>query len=264
MEIGEFSKPREKQYDKIVEGYKQQAERPLRKFAYDYTLTKNICDLSGKRVLDLACGEGISSRMARDLGAEEIVGVDESAEQIKKAQEQELSLPENKRIKYIVSDGGNLPLKTEEKFDVATGMMFLNYAESRERLREFMANVQRHLKSDGTFYAMLPNPDLVRDCNSYGVRMKTDLPESPEGSVVKVKISDFEGKKLNEFTNYYWSRETYQAELESHGFEVEWIDGEVSPEGIKKFGEYFWKDYVRKPIYVMIKAKLKNNEKSND
>lgn len=258
MEIKDsLIKPQERQYDKIVEGYKQQTERPLRKFAYDYTLAKNIGDLSGKRVLDLACGEGISSRMARDLGAEEIVGVDESVGQIKKAQEQELSLPEDKRINYIVADGGNLPLKAQEKFDVVTGMMFLNYAESKERLKNFVANIKNHLKSDGTFYAMLPNPDLVRDCNKYGVKMKTDSPESPEGSAVKIEISDFSGKKLSEFINYYWLRETYQKELENQGFEVEWINGEVSPEGIKEYGEDFWKDYEKTPVYVMIKAKLK-------
>lgn len=261
MEIGEFLKPREKQYDKIVEGYKQQTERPLRKFAYDYTLTKNIGDLRGKRVLDLACGEGISSRMARDLEAEEVVGVDESIEQIKKAQEKELSLPENKRIKYIVADGGNLPLKTEEKFDVVTGMMFLNYAESKERLKDFVSNIKSSLKDDGVFYAMLPNPDIFRDYDGYKVKMKAQSPK--EGSIVDITVSDFEGNKLNEFTNYYWSRETYQKELEKQGFEVQWIDSEISPKGIKEYGEDFWKDYEKKPIYVMIKAKLKNNEKIN-
>jgi toxoflavin synthase len=104
---------------------------------------------------------------------------------------------------------------------------------------------------------------LPFDYAGYGVKIKVEKAE--EGSAVTTEIfenPDFTGPKLNEFQNYYWTRKTYQTELENQGFEAEWIDSEVSPEGIKKYGEEFWRDYEKNPLYVLIKARLTNSKEN--
>ena len=53
---------------------------PYRMFAERWIQSRLLGDLHGKRVLDLACGDGIGTRWLSSLGASEVVGVDVSEE----------------------------------------------------------------------------------------------------------------------------------------------------------------------------------------
>jgi 2-polyprenyl-3-methyl-5-hydroxy-6-metoxy-1,4-benzoquinol methylase len=75
------------EYDEIAKEYEEATIRPVRKWCHDYTIKNYITDLSGKRVLDIGCGEGVSTRMMQELGAKEIVGIDNSSKLIKRANE---------------------------------------------------------------------------------------------------------------------------------------------------------------------------------
>ena len=211
-------------------------------------------DLQGKKALDLACGEGVSSRLARDLGAEQVVGVDISDKLISKAAAEEKKINSAKPIKYIVGDITKLPVK--DKFDLVTGAMALNYSKSAEMMRGIIKSAKDCLQDNGVFYASIPNPERMKGSDSYGAKMTPD--SEKEGSAVKIELSDFAGKKICEFTNYYWTKETYERIFQEAGFETEWIKSEVSPEGKKEYGEDFWKEYEAKPVYVIIKARLKD------
>lgn len=246
-------KKAKEEYNEIADQYQEATKRKLREYTYDFSWVKLLGDLSGKKVLDLACGEGVSSRLARNLGATEVVGVDISEKLINKAVEEEKKINSIKPIKYIVGDMTKLPVKGE--FDMITGAMALNYSKSKEMMRGIIRSAKNCLQDNGVFYASIPNPERMKGSDSYGAKMTPD--SEKEGSEVKIELSDFAGKKICEFTNYYWTKETYERIFKEAGFETEWIKSEVSPEGKKELGEDFWKEYETKPVYIMIKAKLK-------
>jgi len=243
----------EMEYNEIADGHEQATKRELRKYTSDYSWAKLLGDLKGKRALDLACGEGISSRLLRDLGADEVVGVDISEKLINKAATEEKRINPDRPIEYIVGDIANLPVKG--KFDVITGAMALHYSDSEDMMRKIISGAKNNLESGGFFYASIPNPERMKGSDSYGVKMTPTTGE--EGSAVKIELKDFKNKKLSEFTNYYWFKETYEKIFKEAGFDIEWVDSEVSPEGKKELGEEFWQEYEKNPVYVMIKAKLK-------
>ncbi len=260
MENIEIIKPStekvKQEYSKIVDGYEQATKRELRKYTSDYTWVKLLGDLKGKRALDLACGEGVSSRLLRDLGAEEVVGVDISEKLISKAAVEEKRINSDRSIEYAIGDIANLPIKG--KFDVITGAMALHYSDSEEMMRKIISGVKNNLESGGFFYASIANPERMKGSDSYGVKMTPTTGE--EGSEVKIELKDFKNKKLGEFTNYYWTKETYEKIFKEAGFEIEWINSEISGEGKKELGQDFWEEYEETPVYVMIKARLKTEE----
>lgn len=241
------------EYNEIADKYQEATKRQLREFTYNPSWVKLLGDIKGKKALDLACGEGVSSRLLRELDAGSVIGVDISEELIKKANTEEEKIDPNKKIKYIVGDVCDLPV--QGKFDIITGAMMINYCSSKEILKKMLTEVKNCLSEDGTFFASIPNPERMKGSDSYGVRMTPKT--SDEGSEVKIELSDFQGSKYCEFTNYYWPKETYENIFHELGFNIEWIPSLVSDEGIQQKGDEFWEEYRKNPIYVMIKARLK-------
>ncbi len=62
-------------------------------------------DLSGKRVLDVGCGEGYNTRILADLCGE-IIGIDVSEKMVAAARKAELAKPQG--IKYYATSGNDL------------------------------------------------------------------------------------------------------------------------------------------------------------
>lgn len=243
------------EYDQIAEKYQEATKRPSRKLILEPSIIKNLGDITDKRVLDLACGEGYSSRLCIELGAKEVIGIDISAKEIEMANK--IGNPEHKgQIKYIVGNAaGELP--NLGNFDVVTAVMLLQYCSSQEMIKNILQNVRSCLSpSDSFFLTSMPNPDIMNDYEGYGVKLKRE--KKDEGSLVKVTLSDFEtGKILCSFSNYFWSKETYDRIFKEEGFDLQWNNASVSPEGIKKYGKEFWKKFEEKPTYKILKAKLK-------
>src|ERR1700758_879117 len=78
----------------------------------DYAARPQVMDmcgpLEGKRILDLGCGEGYCSRMLRQRGASDILGVDLSPRMIELAREAERAQPLG--IRYEVADAARVDL----------------------------------------------------------------------------------------------------------------------------------------------------------
>ncbi|MDH5199390.1 MAG: class I SAM-dependent methyltransferase, partial [Candidatus Bathyarchaeota archaeon] len=70
-------------------------------------LVRAVDEVRGKRVLDIGCGEGSSTRIFAEAGAE-ITGVDFSEVMIKAAVEEEERNPLG--IRYIIADAANLSM----------------------------------------------------------------------------------------------------------------------------------------------------------
>src|SRR5262249_48186740 len=89
-------------YDEIAAEYKRAKQQPWRLHLEHFTLFKLLGDLSGKSVLDLACGEGFYTRFIKRRGAARVVGVDLSHGMIELARREEER--DSLGIDYLVQD----------------------------------------------------------------------------------------------------------------------------------------------------------------
>ena len=114
-----------------------------------YLLAKNYCD--GRRVLDIACGEGYGSRLLKDWGAAEVYGVDISEEALSHAR---LNFAGD-GIHFIRSSGEDLlSVLAEERFDLIVSLETIEHLHSPET---FLGNLRLLLKPGGTIIISCPN-----------------------------------------------------------------------------------------------------------
>ena len=100
----------EKKYDKV---FKEGAGTFFTSDYFEEAITiAGYCKWTGKRVLDIGCGEGRLCSMIAEAGASQVIGVDYSQEAIKNANTK-FSIPV---LKFIKDDYKNI----EGKFDVIT------------------------------------------------------------------------------------------------------------------------------------------------
>ena len=136
---------------------------------------KMMGNVKGKRVLDLACGEGYNTRILAVKGAE-VVGVDFSESMIQLARQKEAE--EKLGIVYFVSDAADLKVLSSNHFDLVTCFMSLQDIEHYE---EAISEVARVLKENGRFIFSIPHPcfeRIVKDGESI-IDWKMDPAETP-------------------------------------------------------------------------------------
>jgi SAM-dependent methyltransferase len=80
------------QYDEIAEQYKETTQLEIFRII-SHTMSHWIGDVTGRSMLDLACGEGGGTRTIKQAGAGRVVGVDVSEEMIRLAREAEAKQP---------------------------------------------------------------------------------------------------------------------------------------------------------------------------
>src|SRR6516162_8632779 len=129
-------------YNTIAAEYKKAKQQPWRTYIEHFTLFELIGDLSGKSVLDLACGEGFYTRFLKKGGAAKAVGVDLSERMIELAKAEEARQPLG--IDYFARDAKTLDLP--DKFDLVIAGYLLNYAATKDELLAMCQAIARHLK----------------------------------------------------------------------------------------------------------------------
>ena len=78
------------QYDKIAKKYKKANRKSkTQKYLFVPSLFKLLGNIKNKSVLDLGCGEGYYTRLAKIAGAAKVIGIDLSKRQIELANLQE-------------------------------------------------------------------------------------------------------------------------------------------------------------------------------
>lgn len=209
-------------YDHIAAQYKESKQLGFRKYIELHTLLKLAGNLSGKQVLDLACGEGIYTRKIKSLGAAHILGIDISAEMIKLAQEEEARNPQG--CEYRVKDV--FDLGQVGNFDIVMGMYLLNYAQTREELLKMCVTVYNNLSDTGTFIGFNDNPmNDPKNYGSYGKYgfIKETTETRQEGDYIRYVISNPDGTTFA-FNNYYLSAQTYENCFKEAGFtHFQWV-----------------------------------------
>lgn len=107
-------------------------------------------DLRGKRICDLACGEGFLSRLLADRGAE-VTGVDLSERLVEAARNRSAGA----RIRYLVDDAQSLPRLPDSTFDtVVCNLALMDIPD----LAAALAAVHRILLPGGVFVCTITHP----------------------------------------------------------------------------------------------------------
>ena len=230
-------------YDTIAEQYKEITELPYR-LIEECTYFNLLGDLTGKSILDLACGEGLYSRKFLHKGTEKLVGVDISTKMIELAKQQESQKQEG--IEYIVGDA--MELGKIGSFDLVVASYLLNYAQTKEELLKMCQTIYANLKSGGRFVSI--NNNLQQCPESYGICEKYGYTKSisetlQEGTPITLTFKTPGDNKTVSFDNYYLSKETYEWAFQTAGFEeIHLHQPIVSPEGIQEFDLEFWQDFL--------------------
>lgn len=244
-------------YDKIAREYQLSKTLPFRECIEWYSYRQLLGNVSGKTILDLACGEGFYSRRVKALGAANVVGVDISEKMIELARQQEAARPLG--IDYIVADaGGEIDFGD---FDLVVASYLLNYARNRHELLAFCRTIAVNLKPGGHFVSINNNPDQPPQtypaCSRYGFK-KTLSGPLVEGAVITYEF--FRGGQSFKINNYYLSRAVHEWAFRKAGMaDLLWHNMEVSPGCRRRNGTAFWKDFLNHaPIIGLRSYKRKN------
>ena len=124
--------------------------------------------LRGKRVLDVACGQGFGSYLMADWGAAQVVGVDIAPDAIKSAR----SIFRHKNVRYVLGDACNLDqvLAKERPFDLIVCFETIEHVSDPARLLKHLVNFRA---PDGTVVISCPNDNVGQVCNPYHSRPYT-------------------------------------------------------------------------------------------
>ncbi|GGX12336.1 class I SAM-dependent methyltransferase [Streptomyces lomondensis] len=241
------------QYDEIGEAFEGFKALPLAQYAEVPGFLAMVGDVRGKSVLDLASGTGFYSREFRRRGAVEVLGVDISGEMVAVARELEGREPLG--VRYEVGDVSALrPLG--RRFDVATAVQLLNYAENIAAMERMCRTAHRHLVPGGEFFVLAQNPDFRFDGPSpgrYGFLCEPTGEEAETGP--RVRVTALLDPPI-EFVTTCPRREVYEQCLGAAGFhEVTWVPLEVSDAGVRECGADFWADFVANPPLEMLRCR---------
>ena len=112
----------------------------------------------GKRVLDIACGEGYGSKLLADI-ALEVIGVDINEKTIIDASEKY----KKGNLRFLTGAADNIPLESKY-FDVVVSFETI---EHHDRHDEMMQEIKRVLKNDGLFIISSPDKLNYSDKRNY-------------------------------------------------------------------------------------------------
>lgn len=238
-------------YNKISEQYKKAKLQPWREAVEAHSLMDLVGDMSGKKVIDVACGEGHFTRRLRQAGAEQIMGIDISEEMIKLANAQETADPMG--IEYVVEDA-----RAEEPgrdCDLAVAAWLLVYAHDRDELAQMCRGLARLLKPGGRFVTYTTNPDLYEytlpDYTKYGFTVQLD-DRVYEGAPIDWTINLSEDESFD-IQNYYLPIQAYQDAFEAAGFRDFTVHPPtLSPEAEAADGADYWKDFMDYPVAILM------------
>ena len=222
-------------YDKELSGTFQKSDaKPDKQFSFLPTVLSIIGNLSGKIVLDLGCGDGFFAKALVNAGAEKVIGIDNSEEQLNLANLQ----PHSEKIVYQY---GNIFRDHLPAADVILTPFVANYAQSLENLEFLFKNIWQSLNKGGKVILVVDLPK-GKDLKKFG-SVKTLQGQPTDG--IQIQIDLYNGDEfICTLFSYYYTPETLEKTLQEAGFrDIRWHKPIVSEEGLKKFGKGFWEGF---------------------
>lgn len=217
------------------------------------TFFRELGTIKGTDVLDLGSGSGSYCRLFARRGARKVVGVDASSQMVKQARS---TTPSDLLVQYFIADVLTIPKITD--FDIVTAVFLLNHASQPTELEDMSRAAARHLRPQGRFAAIIPNPefDYHRTYDArYGAtyaRMTDEPRDLHDGDIFTTTIHFTHPAIIQ---NFYWSEQTYKKALEEAGMKgVKFVAALPSEEGIAAFGTAFWAPYQDNPPVKIVTA----------
>lgn len=151
--------------------YTSTVARPFRRYIERYTLLqaarKVTGGLTGKRVLDVACGDGVYTRMLAAEGASHVAGVDLSPAMVELAEAAQADVGTGTAapIRFAVADASSLAsmdaaLPGERgSYDLVFAAHLLHYSPDAATLDAMAATLAAFLKPGGHLLVMNVKPD---------------------------------------------------------------------------------------------------------
>jgi len=242
------------QYDAIAEKYQRTKESPLRTYIEAHTFLDLIGDVRGKRVLDLACGEGFYTRWLKNLGAARVVGVDVSPQMIALATKQERLDPVG--AEYVCADVEDLSCQGE--FDIVVAAYLLHYSKNEQAMMRMGQSVVDHLPRGGRFVTLNENPDQSVEQYAgyaqYGFNKTVAQPRQDGSEITYWMVA---GRELFSFQACFFSRDTYERVLTAAGFsDMRWHPLIVAKQGIEAHGTGYWQEYLSNPPIIGLECRV--------
>ncbi|APR88091.1 Methyltransferase [Minicystis rosea] len=239
------------QYDVLAQITEATAAWPVRRHFEEHTFFRALGDITGKTILDVACGTGLYSRRFKERGAARVVGIDNSEGMVGYARHVEQSAPLG--IEYVVQDAAEA--HTLGTFDIVTATYLLHYAPTKEVLFAMCRNLRASLAPGALLVSISLNADVELTTPSYYHKYDFEIRSSGrEGDEVTV-ISKLASLPF-QLKAFLWSKATYESALHEAGLkDLVWHDAAIAPEGIAAHGAEYWDDYVRRPHAVVLSAR---------
>ncbi len=243
------------EYDQIAGEYKESKLLGFRQHIEAHTLFELMGNLNGKKVLDLACGEGIYTRKIKRAGADKAVGVDLSTEMIRLAEGEEKRNPLG--CTYYVSDVARLgPL---DEFDIVVGSYLLNYSTTKEELADFARAIYNNLKPGGHFIGFNNNPaDFTHSDSRYrSYGFTKHCPNGHKDGDPIVYTFYNEDGSVFQLENYFLKPELHKDVFEACGFSsFHWKKALLSRDGKTSFPETYWDEFLTyQPVCGLVAIK---------
>lgn len=215
----------------------------------DPVIFRTLGDIRGKSLLDLACGDGFYTRRFRsECGADPVMGIDLSPEQIEKARAIERREPLG--IEYRVGDVTDLDL--ERRFEIVTAIHLLHYLDSAEEIESVLRGVYDLLVDAGHFVTMIANPEFDLDRHDtadskakFGYYFS--LAEPGNGGRFRFHPGGFEKERELTVEFRRWERVFLDDIAADVGFASEWHDPFIGDEGLEEYGADFFENYLANP-----------------
>ncbi|WP_099021639.1 class I SAM-dependent methyltransferase [Mycolicibacterium palauense] len=233
----------------IAEQYQEAKTQPWRERVETYSFLNVIGDVTGKKVLDVACGEGHFTRLLCRAGAAQVVGLDISERMITLAREQELRDPLG--IEYTVADARSIV--AQQDYDIVVSAWLLVYAQDRAELAQMCRGLACRVRPGGRFVTVNTNPGVYGfrpDYRKYGFEVEL-ADQALDGAPIDITLN-LAGSSL-EVRNYYLPIEAYASafrEAGFHAFAVHIPDLQPVPEAASE-GDY-WDYLLDNPFLVIM------------
>lgn len=200
------------------------------------TILHMVGDVSGKSVLDVACGFGYFGRQLRERGASKVVGVDISEKMIALARDESARAGDD--LEFHVRDASKM--EKLGNFDMVVAAWLFNYASSIEDLENMFACVARNLKPGGTLVAYTVEPDFELGLGNFDVYGVNVLTEEAWGAGYRHQ-AEFVTQPPSPFTFYRWGRADYERALKKAGFtSFTWQKPLLLDSDERKYTPGFW------------------------
>lgn len=264
------------QYNKIADAYtslyktdgEEREDVPLNALEihqFRVALHDPKIDVRGKRVLDIACGNGHNTHRYLAWGAESVTGMEISDGMLEVAKQDALDrgLPESK-AQYFLGDASDPDIVLPgAPFDIVTSSWLLNYARDTEMMTRMWKTIGRHLKP-GCITLCLTIPPLLTDqvweAEMLAHAMGPDgvwgrhgntgavLYPMPNGDGYKTRIdlnlAAVEGEEIPSFENYHLHMRVFQDSIMASGMfdSLEWREFYIPEELKARYPPGFWND----------------------